>query len=310
MRLDRLMTLYFVHPLRKILCQKEGVRISILMYHSILDQDDPGRHPYFQTNTRPEVFARQMQFLADNDYQVISLSEAVSLLTHQPSNQATIYRREAGSSLVSQFPNQPVTSSGAPITSPRKYVVLTWDDAHRDYHDRAWPILKKFGYAATMFLPTGYIDNERKRLNGKDCLTWDEAKALAADGSAFEAHTVSHVQLYGMERQKIDYELKYSRQQIEERLGKPVKYYAYALAFPDQDQGFLSFYLTSLRQAGYLAAVSTRIGTAHQGDNLYMLKRLPVNSCDDEKLFRAKLEGGYDWLHGVQVMKKKVKFAG
>ena len=81
MRLDRLLTLYFFHPLRKILSKKDGTRISILMYHSISDQDDPGRHPYFQTNTRPEIFARHMQFLADNNYNVISLSEALSLIS-------------------------------------------------------------------------------------------------------------------------------------------------------------------------------------------------------------------------------------
>ena len=32
--------------------------------------------PYFQTNTQPEIFSRHMQYLADNNYKVISLSEA------------------------------------------------------------------------------------------------------------------------------------------------------------------------------------------------------------------------------------------
>jgi len=36
-----------------------------------------------------------------------------------------------------------------------------------------------------------------------------------------------------------------------------------------------------------------------------MLKRIPVNSHDDEDLLRAKLEGAYDWLNRIQVMKKR-----
>jgi hypothetical protein len=34
------------------------------------------------------------------------------------------------------------------------------------------------------------------------------------------------------------------------------------------------------------------------------LPRIPVNSWDDEQFLRAKLRGGYDWLHLAQVLKK------
>jgi len=36
-------------------------------------------------------------------------------------------------------------------------------------------------------------------------------------------------------------------------------------------------------------------------DPIYFLKRLPVNSRDDPAFFKAKLDGGYDWLHYIQV---------
>ena len=110
--------------------------------------------------------------------------------------------------------------------------------------------------------------------------------------------------------ESIDYELRASKQAIEEKLGKTVDHYSYAYAFPEQDTDFVQYLEQSLRRAGYTGAVSTRIGTAKQGDDLYLLKRIPVNSHDDEGLLRAKLEGGYDWLNRVQVMKKKIRFAG
>jgi len=306
MRLDRLLTLYFFHPLSRMLRRNSGTRISILMYHSVLETDDPNRHPYFQTNTKPEIFAQQMQFLADNNYNVISLSEAISLIGGSP-----------------QIPNYPVTS-------PRKCVVLTWDDGYADFHDNAWPILKKHGFTATMFLPTGYISNDRKSLIGKNCLTWDEVTTLAGEGASFGAHTVSHVQLYELYKTAskqsnmsfprrresietmatIDYELRASKQAIEEKLGRPVDQYSYAYAFPEQDQKFVDIYGKALKREGYRSAVSTRIGTAKRGDSLYTLKRIPVNSHDDDGFLQAKLEGGYDWLHQLQSAKKKMRFAG
>ena len=46
--------------------------------------------------------------------------------------------------------------------------------------------------------------------------------------------------------------------------------------------------------------VCTIIGTAGPSDDTYFLPRLPINSHDDLRLFRAKLEGAYDWLHVAQ----------
>ena len=161
-----------------------------------------------------------------------------------------------------------------------------------------------------MFLPTGYISDDRKQLNGRDCLTWTEVEKLSTRGAAFGSHTVSHVQLYSIDRNAMDGELRASRRAIEDRLGRAVGYYSYAYAFPEHDQKFVDFYEKNLREAGYLGALTTRIGTVKPGYNPYCLKRIPVNSQDDAKLLQTKLEGGYDWLHRVQVMKKKIRFAG
>ena len=56
---------------------------------------------------------------------------------------------------------------------------------------------------------------------------------------------------------------------------------------------------------GYEGGVTTSIGSASASDPPLFLKRLPVNDDDDAELFRAKLEGDYDWLHGVQLASKR-----
>ncbi len=62
-----------------------------------------------------------------------------------------------------------------------------------------------------------------------------------------------------------------------------------------------------LVQAGYACCVTTELGRVRIGDDPYRLKRLPVNTLDDEALLRAKLEGGYDWLGFPQHLIKMVK---
>lgn len=39
---------------------------------------------------------------------------------------------------------------------PRRAVLITFDDGYRDFAQAAWPILKRHGIAATLFVPTAY----------------------------------------------------------------------------------------------------------------------------------------------------------
>jgi hypothetical protein len=55
-----------------------------------------------------------------------------------------------------------------------------------------------------------------------------------------------------------------------------------------------------LRERGYRHCATTVVGRVHSADNPFSLKRLPVNQCDDQPLFAAKLDGSYDWLAGPQ----------
>ncbi len=44
---------------------------------------------------------------------------------------------------------------------PRRSLVLTFDDAYRDFADTAWPALKERGVPVTLFVATAYPDAER-----------------------------------------------------------------------------------------------------------------------------------------------------
>ena len=272
-RLDRFLTLYFFHSLNRRRQTSGGLRIPILMYHSILDDREHGVHPYYKINTAPAIFADHMRFLSEHDYSVIDIKN-----------------------LKDCFCTKHKLS--------KKFVIITFDDGYQDFYVNAFPILQKYGFTAKVFLPTSFINNEKLKLKGNAHLNWDEVRLLFKAGISFGSHTVTHPQLCTLKNEEIDYEIKFSKEVIESKLGKEIDTFSYPFKFPEGNKTFITFLRNILQKHGYRYGVSTRIGTTSQNDDTYFIKRIPINSGDDIPLFLAKLEGSYDWLHKLQYLKK------
>jgi peptidoglycan/xylan/chitin deacetylase (PgdA/CDA1 family) len=277
---DRFITTTFFAPIARTFAGFHGnTTIPVLMYHSVSNEPETEAHPYFWLNTTPEHFEAQMRFLKENHYDVISLAHAVELLY------------------------------GAGNTSGKdaSYAVITFDDGFRDFFLNAFPILQKYGFTATVFLPTDYITDHTKKMSNKDHLSWDEVAGLIKQGITFGSHTAKHPQLKNLNRDEMRFEISHSREVMENRLGVPVEAFSYPFAFPEEDGELVKYLEDTLYACGYRYGVSTRIGRASAKDPIFFLKRLPVNSRDDIAFLQAKLEGGYDWLHGVQFTSKIVR---
>jgi peptidoglycan/xylan/chitin deacetylase (PgdA/CDA1 family) len=274
-RADRALTLYLFHPLRQAMPGKQSARIPILMYHSISAERRDG-HPYFEISTSPSVFAEHMEFLRREGYSSLSLKEAA----------------------------QQIESKAPPN---EKQVVITFDDGYRDFLTGAFPVLRRCGFSATMFLPTRFIGEQVQRFNDTDCLTWSEVRDLQQAGMEFGSHTVSHPQLRSLSFQEIERELRSSKEEMEQKTGTAVRCFSYPYAFPESDRHFVHTLRGLLEAAGYIEGVSTIVGTAQKRSDRFFLERLPVNSWDDLHFFKAKLEGGYDWLHSLQYARKVFK---
>jgi peptidoglycan/xylan/chitin deacetylase (PgdA/CDA1 family) len=246
------------------------------MYHSLSDDPENGVAPYYKTNTAPSVFRRQMAMLAEDGYKTLDLMQSVRLLC-------------AG--------DQP-----GPKTA-----ILTFDDGYRDFYVHAFPALQEHGFTATVFLPTAYIAEDRRCFRNIECLTWSEIRELRKAGTAFGSHTVNHPELVQLTPAQIKTELVESKAEIERQLGEKVPAFAYPYAFPQCNRHFAETFRDLLIQAGYACCVTTELGRVRMGDDPYRLKRLPVNSLDDPELFRAKLEGGYDWMAVSQATIKSLK---
>jgi peptidoglycan/xylan/chitin deacetylase (PgdA/CDA1 family) len=256
----------------RIFRRQHSSHVPILMYHSISDNLFGKTHPYYQINTSPRIFARQMKWLHDAGYQTLSLSQLHAVF-------------ESGN-------------------IPSKAVVITFDDGYQDFYTDAFPSLRRYGFTATVFLATNRIQDTPMRMEGVEYMTWREVRELHAEGIEFGSHTVSHPDLRSLGPEEIDYEVGYSKETIEDQLGASVNSLAYPFAFPEEDRSFTRFLVDVLENHGFESGVSTVLGRATRGGNRFFLPRLPVNSWDDYSLLRAKLEGGYDWLHGPQWLHK------
>ncbi|NUQ66102.1 MAG: polysaccharide deacetylase family protein [Pirellulales bacterium] len=100
--------------------------LRVLTYHRV---DLPGARPELRPNVlsaTPRAFEEQMRHLAGRCH-VVSLSEVLA------------------------------ACRGATALPPRS-VLITFDDAYRDFAEHAWPILRKYGLPAVLFVPTGFPD--------------------------------------------------------------------------------------------------------------------------------------------------------
>jgi len=91
----------------------------ILYYHRVNDDNDP-----FFPAISTRLFEAEMRYVSRN-YRVVSMSELLDRLAGQD--------------------NEPV-------------LAITFDDGYRDNYERAFPVLKRYGLPATIFLTTGSMD--------------------------------------------------------------------------------------------------------------------------------------------------------
>jgi peptidoglycan/xylan/chitin deacetylase (PgdA/CDA1 family) len=324
MRLDRFITLNVVKPLRRALVAPPASRLAslpVLMYHSISDAAETGVHPYYRVCTSPGRFREQMQCLKDHGYQGVTLGAGLASLNRDATS---LFARGADSENgVAGRPNSQLPTPNSQL-SP---VVLTFDDGFRDFYTAAGPILREFGFTATMYLPTAFIGSKskienrkskmdallpghyaaRRQFNGRDCLAWNEVRELHGAGIEFGSHTVNHPKLTEMSWPQIQSEIANSKSEIENHLGAPCPAFAYPYAFPQADREFVARFMDLLKSSGYETNVTTQIGRHHPGGDGLQIKRLPANQADDPPFLAAKLDGDYDWLGHYQSLSKTLR---
>ncbi len=209
--------------------------VSVIVIHSVDDKDS-------LISTPTAMFKAQMEYLSENRISVITLKELYSRL-----------------------------SSSGPL--PKKTVALTFDDGFEGVYNNAFPILKEYGYPATLFAVTDYVGRnmEWERVDGIHAYalcSWEKLRAMDQGGIDIQSHTKTHPFLSELDEEGIASEIEGSKIAIEENLDKKVEF----LAYPYGD--FNARVIDYLRKYAMTGAVSTTFGKARKGQDPYAIKRV------------------------------------
>lgn len=229
----------------------KGNRLRILMYHSI----DSNAHDRFTIT--PQQFERQMAFLAENGFQVVSLQTGVKQL-----------------SMTANLDHS---------------LVLTFDDGYRDFLTNAAPILESFKFPATLFILTeSKMASWQSNGHAKTLLSQDELAEIKARGFSLGSHTATHPDLTAVDDSTLERELSDSRAAIAE-FGETFIPFAYpGGTFTQRERD-------AVERAGYDCGVIVggRWGNGPETDR-FLLKREPMLASDSTKWFQKRVSGFYE----------------
>jgi peptidoglycan/xylan/chitin deacetylase (PgdA/CDA1 family) len=175
--------------------------------------------------------------------------------------------------------------------SPGREVLLTFDDGYRVLLDRAIPDLEARRIPALIFPVSSFVGSENTwelNLPGRrfSHLGWDEIDSLAHAGFSFGSHARTHRDLTRLPPGELREELVRSREEIEGRLGTPVRSLSYPYGRVNERV------CREAERAGYRAAFTLYPPRSWRRGDRYALRRECVYVIDSIGSVRAKLGAG------------------
>lgn len=204
----------------------------------------------------PDRFEQQLDWLAKNGWRVLRLSELSGFLSG----------RQA---------------------LPPKSVVITIDDGYESVYRYAFPLLKKYGFTATLFVYSDFI-------GARDGLSWAQLQEMASSEVIdIQSHSKSHRNLIERRngetetsyRSAIDSEVRQPRALLEKRLqGVRVRHFAYP--FGDANE----LVLETMGKAEQELGVTVNPGGNPFFSHPLMLRRTMIFGDHDLEDFKARLQ--------------------
>ncbi len=217
-------------------------KIPILMYHQIAEpiKGDLASERYC---IPPRVFARHMLYLRLTGHTSVSIPQI-----------ARYFRGEGA--------------------LPRRPVAITFDDGYLNTYTHAFPILRRYGFNATVYLVAGCIGKTNRWDEAEGFLTArlmneDQIRDMDRKGIEFGVHTFSHPHLAKMPTHEVVREIKHSKGCLEEMIGKPM----YSFSYPYGETSFSKKVRSIVISSGFLAACGTDPGCNAPDEDLFYLRR-------------------------------------
>lgn len=226
-------------------------KVPILTYHHF---SPPGRN-CTQLAVTAESFAEQLAYLRDNGFSVIGFRELAGFLEGR--NQI-----------------------------PRRSVILTIDDGYRSTYEVAYPILKKFGYRATLFVYTDFV-------GAPAGLTWIQMKEMVGSGLIdIQPHSKTHVDLtkrlenetQAAYKKRVTNEISFSTRVIKKHLGVPIHTFSYPYGAENDTV------VEAVKAQGFKLGTTVTRGGNPSFAHPFVLRRSQVYCSDSLKVFAKRLD--------------------
>lgn len=204
--------------------------VVVFVYHRF------GDNKYPSTNISSELFEQHLSHLKINNFLLLSFGDAVDYL-----NDSSIPYQE-------------------------KVACITIDDGYKSFGENGLPLLKKYGFPATLFINS-------ESVGGGTYLSWDELKKIHEQGIEIGNHSHSHaffVNVPDKERKSFFKEdVKICQEAIRKNLGFVPDVFAYP--YGEYDKGMKE----ALKELGFKAAAAQNSGVMYQSD-MFALPRFPM----------------------------------
>jgi peptidoglycan/xylan/chitin deacetylase (PgdA/CDA1 family) len=240
--------------------QFEKQQVPILMYHSISDHASRKFKPFVVS---PAVFAEQMAYLYQHSYTPITVTQFIRA-------------RGQGEHKL-----------------PERPVILTFDDGFSDFYSEAFPVLQRYGFVATLYISTMFINSTSRWLwrEGEATrlmLTWDQLSEISSQGIECGAHSHSHPQLDILPLSAATDEIVRSKVLIEQHLCQEVLTFAYPFGY------YTASIKRQIQFAGYTSACAVKFALSSTSTDDFALTRLIVREDMQTETFANLLTGHGD----------------
>lgn len=204
------------------------------MYHYL--STPPENADIYRTDlsVTPENFRAQLDYLARNGYTSIDLYDLTAGIVDQKA-------------------------------LPARPIILTFDDGYVDAYINAFPLLRQYGFTATFFIITEFVDRGQPGY-----LTWPMIEEMAAAGMRMEPHTKTHLNLDQQEWAFVVYQILGSQETLAAHIGYTPRYLAYPGGRYDAQV------IDVLKELDFWGAVTTNGGKWHDFEGRYEWTRLRV----------------------------------
>lgn len=222
------------------------IKLPILVYHYVEHVQDKADVLRQKMNVNPETLAGEIAALQSADYRFFQVQDVPGLLVDSKARS-------------------------------KNSVVLTFDDGYEDFYTDVFPILRRYGVKATLYVVNDFIDRP-------NYATAEQLKDIAASGLVeIGAHTLNHESLAGKTQAEVKRQIEGSKQDLEQRFGIPAQTLAYPYGHFDAQA------VSAVKAAEFAAAVSTQPGWRPSETNLFILPRLHAGQFTPENIV-SKLE--------------------